>query len=265
MVTLMVLLAIVPILPAAAAQAAAQASPPGWTEAARSLSALLMDGKCPEAIALAEQWVAKHPTFAEAHLRLGSAHENIARGFCGGGSRPAPGAARTKQFETAATHFRRAFELGGGESPWITIRVLVDAYAIGALDRPDEQEKIAREAVGRYPAEPLSHAELIMALLRRGADADAAKALAAARAALPKTAEPRFDLAHHLAFHAAGRDRVTTATMTVESRAAMGRLALGLFDDVLAISPEHKKTRSEKTDLERALAELTNKSATPPR
>ena len=85
-------------------------------------------------------------------------------------------------------HLRRGFELGGGESPWITIRALVDLYELGALDRPDEQEKIARQAVVRYPAEPLAHAELITALLKRGAEPEAAKAVAAARAVLPKAA-----------------------------------------------------------------------------
>lgn len=236
---------------------AAAPVPAGWPAAAKTMSTLLMDGKCPEAMALAEQWVAKHPNFAEAHLRLGSAHENIARGFCGGG-RPAPGPARTKQFETAAMHFRRAFELGGGETPWITIRALVDLYGFGALDRPDEQEKIARDAVVRYPAEPVAHAELIISLLKRGADADAAKAVAAARASLPKAAEPRFDMASKLAFQASGLDPVSKLTLTREARTAMGRVALGMFDDVLAIRPDHKRARQEKAELEKTLAELPN-------
>jgi hypothetical protein len=153
-------------------------------------------------------------------------------------------------------HFRRAFELGGGESPWITIRALVDLYGFGALDRPGEQEKIARDAVVRYPAEPVAHVELITSLLKRGADAEAAKAAAAARAALPKTAEPRFDMASRLAFRAAALDPVHRLTLTREARTAMGRIALGMFDEVLAIDPAHKQARREKADLERALSEL---------
>jgi tetratricopeptide (TPR) repeat protein len=253
--TLIVLLGIVAIQSSAPAPVQAP-EPAGWPAAAKTLSSLLMDQKCPEAIALAEQWVAKHPSFAEAHLRLGSGYENVARGFCGGPRETR--ANRMKQFETAATHFRRAFELGGGETPWITIRVLVDLYDLGALDRPDEQEKIAREAVVRYPAEPLSHVELITSLLKRGAEPEAAKAAAAARAALPKTATPRFDMAHKLAFRAKGSDPILKVMLTRETRTAMARIALAMFDDVLAISPEHKDARREKTELERAMAELAN-------
>jgi hypothetical protein len=231
-------------------------APADWTGARKTMVSLLGDQKCPEAIALGEQWVAKQPSSAEAHLWLGSAYENTARGFCG---RPRdPLAIRTKQLETAAMHMRRGFELGGGESPRITIRGLVDLYGLLALDRPDEQEKIAREAVVRFPTEPVAHAELISSLLRRGAEAEAAKAVAAARAALPKRAQPRFELASTLAFRAMGDDPVFKATYTRETRAAMGRIALGMLDDVLAIRPEHNEARREKVELERALAELPN-------
>lgn len=145
MATLIVLLAIVtiqaPSAGTATSRTAVQSAPPGWTEAAGTMSSLLRDGKCPEAIAIGEQWVARHPAFADAHLRLGGALESVARGFCGSRA-PETRANRAKQFETAAVHLRRGFELGGGESPWIAIRGLLDIYGLGALDRPDEQRSV---------------------------------------------------------------------------------------------------------------------------
>jgi len=243
-------------------------APAGWTEAGDKMFALLRDGNCPEAIAIGEQWVAKHPSLADAHFRLGSAYENVARGFCG--TRPGeagPGAAgaggasradRVKQFEKAAVHLRRAFELGGGQYPDIAIRGLIDIYGLIALDRPDEQEKIAREAVARYPAQPIAHVELITALLKRGADAEAAKAVAAARAAFPKAAAPQFEIASSLAFRATGPDRLFKLTLTREARIAMARMAAEMLDDVLAISPGHKQALRAKTQLVQDQAELAN-------
>lgn len=263
MATLIALLAIVPILAPSAQKtpprAAVPPAPPGWTEAADSMMSLLRDGKCPEAIAIGEQWVAKHPSYAEAHLRLGAAYENVARGFCNkdAGAKVAV-ADRTRQFELAAAHLRRGFELGGGESPWIAIRSLIDIYGLLGLNRPDEEEKIAREAVLRYPAEPIAHAELITSLLQRGAAPEAAKALAAARAALPKTAAPRFDLADTLAFRSTGPDPSFKLTLSLEARMTMARMALEMFDDVLAISPGHKQAQREKAELLTAQAELPN-------
>jgi hypothetical protein len=116
----------------------------------------------------------------------------------------------------------------------------------------------SREAVARYPAEPIAHVELITSLLKRGADADAAKAVAAARASLPKAAEPRFDVASRLAFRATALDPIHNLTLTREARTAMGRIALRMFDDVLAMSPEHRRARQEKAELEKTLAELPN-------
>ncbi len=261
--TLIAVLAIVTIqAPSARTTAKAagqQAAPPGWTEAAGNMRSLLGDGKCLEAIAIGEQWVAKHPSYAEAHLALGGAYDNVARGFCDkDASAKLTGANRTKQFELAAVHLRRGFELGGGDSPWIAIRTLIDVYGLLGLNRPDEEEKIAREAVVRFPAEPLAHAELITSLLRRGAEPEAAKAVAAARAALPKTAAPRFDLAHTLAFRATGPDLSFKLTLPLKARMTMARMGLEMLDDVLAISPGHRQATREKAELLKAQAELPN-------
>jgi hypothetical protein len=155
-------------------------------------------------------------------------------------------------------HLRRAFELGGGDAPEVAIRSLIDIYGLVGLNRPDEEEKIAREAVVRYPAEPIAHAELITALLKRGAEPEAVKALAAARAALPKTAEPRFDLAHTLAFRATGPALGFKLTIPLEARMTMARMALEMMDDVLAINPTHRQTLREKAELLKAQAELPN-------
>jgi hypothetical protein len=263
--TLIVLLGIVTIQASSAGttpRAAVQSAPApvqvpaGWTEAHKTMLSLLGDGKCPEAIVIGEQWVAKHPSFAEAQLALGGAYDNVASGFCGRPRETGPNS--TKQFEKAAVHLRRGFELGGGESPWIAIRTLIDVYGLLGLNRPDEQEKVAREAVVRYPAEPLAYAELISSLLRRGAEAEAAKAVAAAKATLPKTAAPRLDMARTLAFRATGQDLSFKLSFSREARMTMARIALEMLDDVLAISPGHKQALREKAELIRAQAELPN-------
>jgi hypothetical protein len=240
-----------------------QAAPPGWSEAAQTMRALTLDGKDREVVAIAEKWVARYPEFAEAHLRLGGASESLARQLAGSRT-PEAMANRTKLFETAAAHLRRGFDLGGGAYPDATIRAVIDIYGAIGLNRPDEQEKVVREAVARFPAQPISHAEMITLLLTKGAaPAIVDKALLAARASLPKTADARFEMASLLAFKAAGRDRLVNLTLAPAARAAMARIAMSLLDDVLTLSAGHKGALEEKARLVRLQTEPAAASRLP--
>src|SRR3954468_20373645 len=110
---LVVLVADRPLSGQTRSAAAAQAPPPGWSDAEQTRRALILDGKNRELVAMCEKWVAKYPDFADAHMCLGGAYEDLARPMIGSRT---PGAfvERDKLFEAAAAQFRRAFDLGGG-------------------------------------------------------------------------------------------------------------------------------------------------------
>jgi len=169
---------------------APQTPPPGWHEAVRSTLDMTLAGKHDEVIAIYEKWVAKYPDFGDAHSMLCGAYEAKARDLL---SRRVPdaGSLALKLFEQGASHARRAFELG--DDPRNAIRGLIDIYGPLALRRPDEQERVVREAVKRYPAEPLAHAEFILLLIGKGESID--NALTAARSAIPNVADAQLEYA----------------------------------------------------------------------
>ena len=105
-----------------------------------------------------------------------------------------------------------------------------------------------REVVVRYPAEPLAHTELIARLLQKGDPAPVQKAVAAARAALPKTADARLAVGSLLAFRAAGRDRMVT--LSPETSGAMAKVALQFVADALAVEPGNAEALNEKASIE---------------
>ena len=222
--------------------------PPGWSEAVQTMMDLTLDGKHQEVIALAGKWAAKYPTFVDAHLMLGGGYESLGRDLLRV-KKDATSAERVKLYETAASHYRRAFELGG-ERPELTIRTLIDIYGSIALNRPAEKEKVVREAVVRYPASPLAHSELITLLLVKGEQPAAVeKAVAAARARLPKTVDARLDVGRQLAHLASGRER--TVTLSRDASAAMSLVALGFVNDALALDPRHVGALETKAAIER--------------
>jgi len=201
---------------------AAQTPPPGWQEAMRSTLDMTLAGKHDEVIAVYEKWVAKYPNFGDAHSMLCGAYEAKARDLL---SRRVPdaGSLALKLFEQGAVHARRAFELGS--DPRTAIRGLIDIYGPLGLGRPDEQERVIREAVKRYPAEPLAHGEFISLLISKNEKIETA--LTAARSAIPDVAKTQLEYADLLSRQAQHVGEPYRATLLAEAErvtAAVKRL-----------------------------------------
>ena len=176
----------------AAPQAGRTQTPPGWADTKRKARDLTLEGKDVEAVALFERWVAEHPNFPEGHFRLGAAEESLAQGLV---ANRAPGheTTRVKHFEAAAGHMRRARELAGPDAPFLMLRALIDLHGVIGLNRPAEYERLVREGVARYPAEPQAHGYLLALLAAKGESIEAA--VRAARTAIPPGADGRVALA----------------------------------------------------------------------
>lgn len=213
-----------------ALQSAAETTPPGWREAKSQALDLTLAGKELEVIALYEKWVARHPDFAEAHFMLGAAHESAARATIGSRA-PDARASRAKYYDAAILHMRRAFELAGRRAPFDWMRGFIDIHGIVGAGRPAEYERLVREAVTRYPAEPQAHAYLLSLLAQQGQPIEAAAA--AARAAIPKTAAARVDLAGGIAAFVNDYGRLTPAA----SMQALLTEASSLAGEALKMTP----------------------------
>ena len=207
----------------------AETTPPGWKEAKSQALDLTLSGKDLEAIALYEKWVARYPSFAEAHFMLGAAHESAGRATIG--SRvPDARASREQHYDAAILHMRRGLELAGRRAPFDWMRGFIDIHGVVGVDRPAEYERLVREAVARYPAEPHAHAYLIALLAQQGQPI--AAAAGAARAAIPKTADARVALAGSLAAFVTDFGRLTAS-----GAQALLAEASSLVDEALKMKP----------------------------
>jgi hypothetical protein len=227
--------------------------PPGWSELTRKTLDLTLEGKDLAVLAMYEQWVAKHPDFSDGHLMLAGAHESVARAMRTSRA-PDAQATRTKHLETAAVHVRRGLELADPDDAFRIMRSLIDLYGLIGLDRPAEYERLVREAVTRYPAEPLAHADLLKVLATKGEPIEAAAR--AARAAIPKGPAARVDLARTLVRSVRDLGRLTPALPTV-----LLPEASRLIDEALKLKPGDARA----LDVRASIHELqTNSSQLPP-
>lgn len=203
--------------------------PPGWSAAKSKGLDLLLAGKDLEVVALYEQWVARHPTFAEAHYMLGAAHESVARSAVT--SRlPDASTTRKKHLEAAVLHTRRGLELEGRRAEFHSARTLIDMHGVIGLNQPAEYERLVREAIVRYPAEPLAHAYLLALLGGKGEPIEAAAR--AARAAIPKGPAARVELAGAMVGFVQDFGRLTPSLA-----AALLPEASRLADEALKLKP----------------------------
>ena len=211
-------------------QAGAEAPPPGWREATSKALDLTLAGKDLELIAIYEKFVAQYPNFAEGHFMLGTAYESAARATIRSRT-PDASATRAKYFETAIVHMRRGLELAGRRAPFNWMRGFIDIHGIVGVNRPAEYEQLIRAAVKQYPAEPYAHSYLLALLAEKGQPI--AAAAAAARAAIPRTAAARADLAGSLAFYVKDFRRL----MPESAVKALLAEASSLVDEALKLKP----------------------------
>lgn len=172
--------------------AAAQSAPPAdWPATERKVRDLVYADRHKEAIALVEPVVNAHPRFADAHVWLGTAYESMGRAQAAGN----PMAALTT-LDTAVGHFQRAFDLGGGAMPELTVPALVDLLTL--LRKDKERRAAIATGVARFPALPVVHRYAVALALEDGADL--APVLRTARAGIPATdTAGRLDYAESLA------------------------------------------------------------------
>jgi hypothetical protein len=206
---------------------------------------MTIEGKDADVVAIYEKWVADYPNFADAHAMLAGAHESLGRAAL---RSRAPDAANTStaQFEIVAVHLRRAVDLTASSDAmtYDPIRSLIDIYGPLGLNRPAEYERLVGEGLKRHPADPLAHAYVIAVLARKGDPIDGAAR--AARAAMPKTAHARTELAAVLMAFA--RDDGETVAV------ALAAAALGLVDDALKLNPNDIDALEQKAEILRTQA-----------
>jgi hypothetical protein len=204
--------------------------PPGWQETQDQTMAMVLAGKDAEVIAIYEQWIARHPSFADGYFRLGGAHESLGIKILAGEA-PGGGQAAIKHLETAATHFARGLELKGSDAEFWDYRALVDVYGVVGLNRPEDYERFVRAGVTRFPAEPMAHSYLITLLATR--NEPLGPAVRAARVSIRPGAEARADLAASLVYWVRDFGRLYGDTATTP----VLREARSLVDEALALEP----------------------------
>jgi tetratricopeptide (TPR) repeat protein len=248
--TLTVTLALLTVSPESGPQAPFKpaGTPSGWAEAREKDSALGLDSRHKERIALLEGWIKRYPAFPDAHARLGAAYESVGRDLIA--TRVAANVEEGRKYlELAATHFKRALDLGGDENRDITIRAMAELLAEQpfGLSRPAERDAFVREMVKRYPQEARSHVELMRVLLEAGKLDEADKAFTAARTVVDRTADARAELA----------EGTWPDLRTLPENPAQVRLfahALAVVDEALKMDPRHFSASSQKEDILRAQA-----------
>lgn len=224
----------------------AQSVPPGWAETKSKTLDLTLAGKDLEVVAIYEQWVAKHPDFSEAHAMLGAAHESVARTMLTSHA-PDVSVARTRHFEAAVLHLRRALELADPRDRQYTfmiMRTLIDLHGLVGLNRPAEYERLVLEGVKQFPAEPFAHAYLLEVLAKKGEPIDAAAR--AARAAIPKGPGALVNLADILVRVVEDEARLTPALAT-----ALLPEASRLVNEALKLKPDDAAALKTRARIER--------------
>jgi hypothetical protein len=218
--------------PAVAQSRGSRTPPAGWSDTMNKALELTVADKEPAVIELLEGWVAKHPDFADGYYMLGAAHEAAARAMFRSRT-PDSQAAIQKHFETAAVHMFRGLEVAGRDATFDLMRGLIDLHGVLELNRPAEFERLVRESVRRFPAEPLAQAYLLALLAAKGEPiAPAARAARAARAAMHAGADARADLAHALVRQVRQGSRLTPGLVP-----ALMPEASRLVDEALALKP----------------------------
>jgi len=206
--------------------------PPDWTTTQKKALQLTLDGRYKDAIAMVEPVVKVYPQFADGHMWLGMAYEEMGRQHALSGDRMGA----LKALDTAVLHMNQGFELGGSQDPEVIIRGLVDL--LGFLGRTDARQKTIVAAVARYPGLPVPHWYAVRQALESGTDV--ADPLRTARAGIPSSdVSARLDYAGYLAAsvdHAPPSAKVLLMTEVNELCEAAVKMRPGDRDVTAAVS-----------------------------
>lgn len=238
------------------AQATPRSAPPaGWAAAAEKDSALGLDSKHKERIAILEGWIKRHPAFPDAHARLGGAYESLGRDLIATRATANVESGR-RYLELALTHFKRALDLGGDVNRDITIRATAELLSDQpfGLSRPAERAAFVGEMVKRFPQEARAHVELLRVLLENRKLDEADAGFTAARAVVARTADARSTLA----------EGIWPALETLPESPAQARLLAhshAVLDEALKMNPRHFYASSQKEEILRAQAQRSKDPA----
>jgi hypothetical protein len=136
--------------------------PDGWPEAAAAAYREIDASNPTAAVGVFEKYAASDPDFYPAHKGLGDAHAALAD--------KAPSSERSRHLESAATAYRRGFEIELASKPQHppSVGKLLGVLDRENLNRPAEQEAITREVLTHYPADSITHLQLVDSLLKGG-------------------------------------------------------------------------------------------------
>jgi tetratricopeptide (TPR) repeat protein len=242
--------------PASVAPQGATASFETWDKAHQ----LLDQGKPEEAAAIYERILAGHPDdFEAAHLGLGNAHRKMADAI----NDRAQGASATRiqHLELAATHYRRAFDLGGPRmkarnpliGPPLAPSGFVELIALlgpDGLNRPAEAEALARAVIKQYPADRTAHFILLDMLLDAGKYDEVDDALRTVHESIPAFPEEyRFLMGSELTTLVELKPKLPV----VEARKLLAE-AIVLIDERLKIKPDDWDALNRKSQALRVQA-----------
>ena len=98
-------------------------APSDWDDTSEKAWRLILQGKPAEAVTLFETVIRASPNFADRHLELAQAHLAVAETLKERGASQA--AVQRRHLQTAATHYRRAIDLGSSRAI-VAMKDLVD-------------------------------------------------------------------------------------------------------------------------------------------
>lgn len=134
------------------------------------------------------------------------------------------------RLETAASYYRRVYDLGGGEYSDALIRGLIDLYD-DALPQPETWKALILDARTRYPAEPVVHWYFAQLLIKESRIAELPAGFKVARAALPASPpDARLEFASLLT-------GLAERTASIPVKTAMAAEALAYANETLKSHP----------------------------
>jgi TonB family protein len=156
-----------------------------WEAIRRWNSRLATEGRVDEAVASHQAYLAARPGFYPVNQELASLYIDSA-------TSSTDAKVRLAKLEQASTELQRVVDLApAGNDRDLAFERLLRLYGPTELNRPAQEEAVARAMVKRVPTEPGPHYAVAIALLRAGNMTGADEAIRAARTAIKPTAASR--------------------------------------------------------------------------